>query len=99
MNPHWLQGFARRPRRWRDRPGQARGTEGSAGHGVYQIGLPFLRATERQGPLGAGIRHKAGKTGEPVPANKFVFKHHQIQAGRPPASRAAASASQSARSA
>jgi hypothetical protein len=31
MNPHWLQGFARRPRRWRDRPDRAVGTEEKTG--------------------------------------------------------------------
>ena len=31
MNPHWLQGFARRPRRWRDRPDRAVGTEDKTG--------------------------------------------------------------------
>ena len=27
MNPHWSQGFPRRPRRWRDRPDRTLGTE------------------------------------------------------------------------
>ena len=31
MNPHWLQGFARRPRRRRDRPDRAAGTEDKTG--------------------------------------------------------------------
>jgi hypothetical protein len=31
MNPHWLQGFPRRPRRWRDRPDQAPGAEDKTG--------------------------------------------------------------------
>ena len=31
MNPHWLQGFPRRPRHWRDPPDRAVGTEDKTG--------------------------------------------------------------------
>jgi len=31
MNPHWLQGFPRRPRRWRDRPDRTPGAEDKTG--------------------------------------------------------------------
>jgi hypothetical protein len=50
-------------------------------------------AGERRGLRGVRSRCNAGKTGEPVPANTFVFKHHQIQAGLSAASRAAGPAS------
>ena len=50
MNPHWLQGFARRPRRWRDRPDRAVGTEDKTGPGARRsagrVGGPgFCRPT------------------------------------------------------
>jgi hypothetical protein len=68
MNPHWLQGFARRPRRWRDRPDRAVGTEDKtgpdAGHapqcrvrGRLWILPPDALATRSGGPLEASAGH------------------------------------------
>jgi hypothetical protein len=70
MNPHWLQGFARRPRRWRDRPDRAVGTEDKtgpdAGHapqcrmrGRPWILPPDALVIQSGGPLEASAGHGA----------------------------------------
>jgi hypothetical protein len=70
MNPHWLQGFARRPRRWRDRPDRAVGTEDKtgpdAGHapqcrtrGRPWILPPDALVIQPGGPLEASAGHGA----------------------------------------
>jgi hypothetical protein len=49
--------------------------------GVYQIGLPLLCAGEQQGPLVITASSRRPRTtGEPVAADKFVLKHHQVEA-------------------
>ena len=65
----------------------------AGGPGVYQIGLPLLRAGERLGPL--GMRRPAQgrqNTGEAVAVNRFVLNDDQAEAGPLPASRTAAPA-------
>jgi hypothetical protein len=68
MKPHWLQGFPRRPRRRRDRPGQAAGTEDktgpNAGHtpqcrtrGQLWILPPDALVIRSGGPLEASAGH------------------------------------------
>jgi hypothetical protein len=70
MNPHWLQGFARRPRRRRDRPDRAVGTEDKtgpdAGHaprcrmrGRPWILPPDALVTRSGSPLEASAGHGA----------------------------------------
>jgi hypothetical protein len=69
MNPHWLQGFPRRPRRWRDRPDRAVGTEDKtgpdAGHapqcrmrGRPWILPPDALVIQPGGPLEASAGHE-----------------------------------------
>jgi hypothetical protein len=68
MNPHWLQGFARRPRRWRDRPDRAVGTEDKTGpdaghapqcrmHGRLWILPPDALVIQPGDPLEASAGH------------------------------------------
>jgi len=70
MNPHWVQGFPRRPRRWRDRPDRAVGTEDKtgpdAGHapqcrmrGGSGSSRPTRRRSSPGGPLEASAGHGA----------------------------------------
>src|SRR5689334_10970075 len=72
MNPHWLQGFPRRPRRRRDRPDRAVGTEDKtspdAGHapqcrmpGRLWILPPDALASQSGGPLEASAGHGPGR--------------------------------------
>jgi hypothetical protein len=67
INPHWLQGFPRRPRRWRDRPDRRRyrGYDGpDAGHapqcrmrGRLWILPPGALVIQPGGPLEASAGH------------------------------------------
>ena len=68
MNPHWLQGFPRRRRRWRDRPDRAVGAEDKtgpdAGHapqcrmrGRLWILPPDALVIRSGGPLEASAGH------------------------------------------
>ena len=68
MNPHWLQGFPRRRRRWRDRPDRAVGTEDKTGpdsghapqcrtHGRPWILPPDALAIQPGSPLEASAGH------------------------------------------
>jgi hypothetical protein len=69
MNPHWLQGFPRRPRHWRDPPDRAAGTEDKtgldAGHAPQcrtrgpWILPPDALAIQPGGPLEASAGHGA----------------------------------------
>jgi len=48
--------------------------------GVYQMGLPLLRAGEQQGRWRFSIQRESGKVwGKQVAANKFVLKHDQVE--------------------
>jgi hypothetical protein len=70
MNPHSLQGSPRRPRRWRDPPDRAAGTEDKTGpdtghapqcrmHGRLWILPPDTLANQPGGPLEASAGHGA----------------------------------------
>jgi hypothetical protein len=72
----------------------------SAGPGVYQVGLPLLRAGEQQGTAaGTASSRRQEKRGKQWLATKFALKHHKVEADLSPAACAAAIANRAFRQA